>query len=206
MWIMLITKLGTSVSPPKLSIHWSLPWPDNVRVKLQGSRCLVCNMYLATKRDGTPLKRSLNLTQCNCKGGPTFANKDTHSIYTPLGSEHNWMGARSIQYMGERIRVFPNEFSILSRERMKAYCEESHELIPMKVYGSETTRIDAVLDSDQRFVKDAAMVDGCTEHEGLMVALGMDITIEDAEFPAAGWYKCKETVASSFCSAYEMNE
>jgi len=27
MWIMLTAKLPTVVSPPKLSIHWSIPWP-----------------------------------------------------------------------------------------------------------------------------------------------------------------------------------
>ena len=29
MWIMLIKKLGTNPSPPKLSIFWSMPWPDD---------------------------------------------------------------------------------------------------------------------------------------------------------------------------------
>lgn len=35
MWVMMIKKLRTELSPPKLSFHWAVPWPDDKRAAYQ---------------------------------------------------------------------------------------------------------------------------------------------------------------------------
>jgi hypothetical protein len=94
-WIMPTTKLSTQVSPPKMSIHYSFPWPDEKAFNEQ--------------------KKRLHITE---------EEEDDTFFYDPeygFGKEPNWKKARAIFYKGEKVRVFPHEFSVLKPENMASY-------------------------------------------------------------------------------------
>lgn len=118
MWIMLTKKPPTQPSPPRLSIHWSVPWPHEKYAQKQQETCQRCGCRVqegvSSSKSKKRGKHKLTLG-CICPGGPTIVTEEDREIYTELGAEHNWSGARAIEYKGERIRVFPDEFSILNR-------------------------------------------------------------------------------------------
>jgi hypothetical protein len=134
--------------------------------------------------------------------------------YAGLGGyENNWAQARSIIYKGERIRVFPVEFSVLTHENMALYLgltgdEQSHELVPDTVAEQRVT--DEILTGSLKEIYDAGLVDGCTPGQATALALGVEIAEpvhgKLADFPPVGWYRCKPEYARAYCSKYEMEE
>lgn len=176
MWITLITKLPTRPSPPKLSIFWSEPWINGKAVKDQKKRQM-----------------------------------EEHQFFTPFGREPDWSGARKIQYCGCDIRVFPHEFNPVKIENMKLYVygidgdekTKSHELVMDTA--AERQLISMVLEGDLKVLRDAALLDGCSEAQAIQTALGIDIT-DQLEFPPIGWYRCLPHYAKIYCSEFEMME
>lgn len=208
MWIMLIKKLPVKPSPPKLSIFWSVPWPAEGEIGVHAGLCQICGQK--------PKKgRYKNATAtCDC-GTPTLVTPDDNDIRDPtgFGREPNWVGARKIRYQGKDIRVFPHEFSKLKSENMRLYIlgddesdgdTRSHELVPEGV--AEQEMVKAILDGETRPIYDQALGDGCTTAQAMAVAMGIDITLPDAEFPPLGWYRCRPEYASAYCWDWEMKE
>lgn len=174
MWIMLTKKLPTVVSPPKLSIFWSIPWP--LEVKERNVR--------ARSRESAFSK---------------MLDKDA-SLW---GREHDYEGARKILYKDESVRVFPEEFTEIDSKKLMFYIDEGlYELTPNTV--AEDELMEEKLTKGKRMIFDAALVDGCTPAQAMLVALGKDPTIESPEVPAIGWYKCREEYARYFCYEKEM--
>lgn len=95
-WVMLLTKLPTLASPPKLSVHWSFLWPNEENVASQKKRL---------NEDGE-------------------FNEDATVYYTFLGKEPNWKNARAIYYKNDKIRIFPHEFSIVAPKEMQRFVDE----------------------------------------------------------------------------------
>ena len=183
MWIMLIKKLPTRPSPPKLAIFWSTPWPDPKYVEAQ-----------AEDRDyaDDPLPSPTDLRLPDNIG---------------MGHEHNWAGARRTLFAERELRVFPDEFSVLDEERMTIYilsADASHDLVPEGV--AEERLVETALDGDTKPIYEAALIDGCNHAEALATALGQDITVPNAEFPPLGWYRCKPEYARIYCTESEMVE
>ena len=216
MWIMLTKKLPTVVSPPKLSIHWSTPWPDLEHFKGQislidlGDDDELDKLLLEVKpliRNKTA-RRKLDVSDPELLILAEKVKKHT-SFFSSLGFfEHNWAGARKILYKNESIRIFPDEFSEVTDESMKIYTIDdglgniSHKLIPGNV--AEATMLEHILETDQHFVKEAAILDGCTEQQAILVALGLDILDGFADNKPLGWYKCKKKYAQVYCHDYEL--
>ncbi len=200
MWIMLTKKIAVHPSPPKMSIFWSTPWSDKRYAAEQLRRCKNCGTE-ATKIGGEMV--------CGCNN---FAPIDEHTdlIYSPVGfgMEHNWVGARKIRYKSSDIRVFPDEFSTLEPERMRQYVAASHELVIGEVPEDDTDQklLAKILRRDEMGIRDAALVDGCDPQQAKLVALGMDFTLPDAEFPAIGWYRCRKEYASVYSHDWELEE
>lgn len=174
-WIMLTTKLSTQVSPPKMSIHYSFPWPEEKAFQSQ--------------------KKRLDLKEED--------EDDTFFFDDLWGKEPNWKKARAIFYKGEKIRVFPHEFSVLKSENMASYANgNALELVEdesiTKVLGGRTLKT-----RSQHEVYDAALVDGCNHWEAMMVAFGEEPT---GDFPPVGWWRLREDYASIFCRTWEMTE
>jgi len=186
MWIMLTTKLPTEVSPPKLSIFWSVPWVDEEMVKSQ--------MEPAVRINGCTSKKKV---PCEKVGELVLGN-------SPFGLEPDFREARKILYKSESVRVFPHEFSVLKKENLRMYIEESHELVAGSA--AEDEILSEIKRGARKDTYDAALIDGATHAQATMVALGKDPTLEDNEFPAIGWYRCKREFAQIYCYDNEMEE
>ena len=182
MWIMVKTKLPTVVSPPKMSIHWSTPWPNKSIAesqKLHSEKALKLNFQ-------NPIYE--------------YDEKDDTHFILPFGSVPNFARARAIIYKDEKIRVFPHEFSEISKESMRLYIQEK----AIKLQFSERVASvwkDQKLSKGKNIIFDAALLDGCDDYEAMMVALGQG----PSEIPPPiGWWKLREEYASQFCYEEEM--
>ncbi len=167
-WILLKKKIPVGVSPPKLAIVWSRPWPERVYADQQ-------RQYLVNNE--------------------IDKRYDTYSNFQ--GEEHDWAGARAIFYKGEKIRVFPDEFSVISD--FEPYREE-YLWIPDSEM--EKSLVEMRLSKCRREIFDAALIDGCTDVEATIVALGGDPT-SNASPPPVGWWKPNEYISSVFCTVEE---
>ena len=86
---------------------------------------------------------------------------------------------------------------------MREYIEAGAvDLIPDNV--AENTVIQEVLKGVKKEIYEQALVDGCNENQAMLVALGVDITIPDAEVIPIGWYKFRREYAQIFCYDWEM--
>jgi hypothetical protein len=195
MWIILIKKLPTKPSPPKMSIFWSTPWPDDHYAKEQRE------LFEKSK------ERSPDYEYYIDAFGST---PETATFYSHFGKDPNWIGARKIHFAGSDIRVFPHEFTVLKPENMRFYVFGDHYSEASHEFVSEETATDqmvkGILEGDDRFVYDAALVDGCNPAQAMATAMGMDITIPDSEFAPLGWYRAKPEVLEIFCHPWEAIE
>lgn len=205
-WIMLIKKLPTEVSPPKLSIFWSTPWPYPEAIAAWNKiRDRIINDVFKGDTSGVE-DRVAAMVKEEWDDSPL-----SEFGYPPFGQNPDLLNARAIRFDNETIRVWPHEFSVLTPERMHYYIveEKAYQLQPEDTTpGSPMVKLiqDVTLDTDQRFVRDAALVDGCTPDEALLVALGEDI-IEPTEFAPLGWYKLVNQAAIEFyCEPREAKE
>lgn len=203
-WIMLTTKLSTHPSPPKLSIFWSTPWPlDDYVAKLDEIKG---RMRRAAERLGA----TIDAVTLDAKAREEYDEK--HGEFaTPFGRNPDFLNARRIHFDSHDLRVWPHEFSVMTADKMHYYIavEEAYTLRPEGVgKGAATERLiaNATLDTDQRFVRDAALVDGCTDQQALLVALGQDV-LEPSTFEPLGWYKLTNKQAiNAYCHAWEARE
>jgi hypothetical protein len=167
-WIMLIERLPVANAPPKMSIHWSIPWPNEDYAKDQ------------KKRYSREYKYSADSVE------------DAKYFWNDFGKEPNWISARKIIYSNEHIRVFPHEYSLVGPGKLHEY-EEAYNLVP-DTYTQEIF-MDRNLSKTQRIVFDSALLDGCDEFQAMLVAVGKDPT---DEFPPIGWWKLRPEYAQVF--------
>lgn len=204
-WIMLIKKLPTASSPPKLSIFWSTPWPYEPAVAHWNA---LREEIVKDRFDGDPTGVEDRVARATREA---FDESPYGEFGLPGGVNPDMLNARAIRFDGEKIRVWPHEFSVLPPDRMRYYVVDSgaYRLEPEDVTeGSPLVKLmrDVTLDTDQRFVRDAAMVDGCTEEQALLVALGEEI-LEPSEFAPLGWYKLTDQRAiDTYCDEDEAKE
>ncbi len=176
MWIMLTKKLPTNPSPPKLSIFWSVPWPNKAFVKEERERG-------ENAKDNFP--------------------RDSWFVVEAERSAEEWEGARQIRYKSKELRVFPREFNPTTTERMEISINETaHTLVPESQAEEEVINRD--LKKGEREIFEAAIIDGATEAQAMATALRQDITIPDWKFPPIGWYKPNPEMAIHFCRPWEM--
>lgn len=221
MWIMIIKKLRTEVSPPKMSIFWAEPWPDDVYAVQQANTCMNCgeridNDYRMEFNSLGKLKKVKSYT-CSC-GEPRIITKDDPFFYEIFGTSPNWVGAQRIVYKGQSLRIFPHEFTKLSDERLNWYIlglpdenipshELVSELIPEYKEQENSKLLSEILDEAMKPIYDAALLDGATENQAKMLALGMDVSVPDASpIPLLGWYRCRKEFARYYCDDWEMEE
>jgi len=179
MWILLTKKLPTKPSPPKLSIFWSLPWPNKAYVQQIRARLLEDNR--------------------SSFGGLSWLHA------SDLVDAEQWEGARQIRYKSKELRVFPREFNPIKTESMELYVNEgAHTLVPESP--AEEIIIKRALKKGEREIYEAAIIDGATEAQAVATALRQDITIADWKFPPIGWYRPNPEMAVYFCRSWEMKE
>lgn len=189
MWIMLIKKLPTVVSPPKLSIFWAQPWAGELK-KLS--------------------KKEQQLMD------------DFDDVFPCFGRTPDWDGAVGIYYKGEKIRVFPHEFSKMDRKKMHDYIFgiqgeniHTHELVVADVVSSAQKRLEEINDEALKPIRDAALLDGATPEMAFQIAMGVDVLVpdggiedpdNDCGFPPVGWYRCLPEYAMIYCYPWELEE
>ena len=66
---------------------------------------------------------------------------------------------------------------------------------PMEIPGKYT--IVDFKSKEERFIYDAALLDGCNQAQALRVMKGLDPDI--SYVPPLGWYRAKRTIADHFC-------
>lgn len=178
MWIMLIKCLPIANPPPKYSIFWSTPWPNEGQTGKQKKHIEVYKEEFADWDEN--IKKTINETDLY--------------VFTPLGKEPNWSGARAIEFQGQRIRVFPHEFTAQSNPNLDLFInqEQAYNLVPDNVAGEQS--INVVLDGEMKPIYESALLDGANHNQALLTVIGMDITLPDADFPPIGYYLLKEAV------------
>ncbi len=179
MWIMLTTKLPTNPSPPNMSLFWSEPCP---------------HLGYARKQ-----KKQIKDGFLEDFGGECY-----YSNFAGFIKEPRWDQARRIVHKDQQIRVFPHEFSELTTKKIKMYLDGSHELVPGNV--AEQDIMDSLLRGSKKRVYEAALVEGCTEYEARLMALGADISEGHYEIPAIGWYRIRPEYGLTFCNEKELEE
>jgi hypothetical protein len=202
MWIMLTTKLPVKPSPPKLAILWSTPWLDQEKINDQFKRF---KDYHEGQWDD-PREAKLKAWKMVCETEDYFFDE------FDFGKEHVEARARAIMYKGEKIKVFPAEYSSMTDEKMSLYVQgdgsgdPSHYLVEDGNSIAEDFIIKGILDGEIRPIYEAALIDGCTHAQAMMTAMEMDITLPDAQYPAIGWYRCHPQYAQLYCHDFEMQE
>jgi hypothetical protein len=224
MWIIITKKLNTPVSPPKLSIFWSTPYVDAAKAAKQAETWKRYNTNAPRYHGGKRSRKQLSPDELELeleadRAWAEFAAEEDYFWSQDLnpsapfpGKEHNETLARGIVYRGARIRVYKDEYNVLTLDRMKLYIfgvlggDHSHELMTDPTAVADDILIKGVLDGETRPIYEAALVDGCNDAQAVAVALGQDITIPDAEFVPLGWYKCLPHYAEIYCHDWEMVE
>lgn len=165
MWILLTKDLHVPGAPMRLSIHYSWPWGED-----KGQ----------SKSELLEYSESFELYFGRFSG--SFSYK-----------EHDFENARKIQYDSNVIRVFPDEFSRMTPEKLKFYVEEGYEFVSDPSLKDQFPRV--VMTRNRKAIYDAALVDGCGEYEATMVCLGYDPTVVP---PPLGWFKPPVEVINYF--------
>jgi hypothetical protein len=173
MWIMLIKCLPILNPPPKYSIFWSTPWPNEEQTGKQ-------KKHIEIAKDLFDYE------------GPD--ENDGLYAYTLFGLEPNWSKARAIEYQQQRIRVFPHEFTAQNSPNMDLFInqEQAYDLITDNVAEEQTIKV--VLDGEMKPIYESALLDGANHNQALLTVIGMDITTPDADFPPIGYYLLKDQV------------
>lgn len=215
---MLREKLPTEVSPPKMSIFWSVPWYNNPVELKEVTNQIMRHMlqesgrdrYLSSEEFERLIRNPEDYEELSVRVKKYIDENETLFSITGFGREPNQARARKIRYKDEDIKVFPHEFSIISHENMKLYVqgdesgECSHELVTTDV--AEETLLKEVTEGELKPILEAAQLDGCTLAQAILVALGMDISLPDSEFPPLGWYRVKKEYGLVYCSHHDLEE
>lgn len=201
-WIFLVGKLPAVVSPPAMSIHYAIPWPmEDGRMKeivgkqLKKLRSLLekCEYVGKNELEKTPdyrLSKFLldnNVYDFIEKWDSSLLDLDVDSLGFNKMSEYKRIkSAMMIQFAGEQIRVFPEEFTDVTVEGMKRYNEifTFHPTDLWNGLGIKPT------DPDEKFIFEAALLDGCTPYQANNIVSGGSIESVDDFPPPLGWYEC----------------
>lgn len=102
-WVLLLKKLPVRPSPPKLSIFYAIPWPNEAIVKDQREHYFDENTgeWWDWSRSGSHI------------------DPDSDYFMDLFGAEQNWVKAMKIVYKSNDIRILPGEYKLLSPEQVK---------------------------------------------------------------------------------------
>lgn len=213
MWIMITSKIPVQekYSPSPLDIYWGIPWNNNkeklstvlermdedvfdsiMREIFNDSKN---RPYFYSSRIGTRLlynQSVLEDQETSERIWDIIIAMKTFPGNGMFGHTPNKEGKLRIMVGEESVGIYPHEFSILTKENMEIYLEESHKLVMSDV----SKEVFGIFDEDQKFIRDAAMLDGCDYHQANRVALGKNV---EFDFPLPfGYYSCSEETRSHF--------
>ena len=205
MWIIMTKVVPTDPVVPKLSVHWSVPWPRDANI-LQREQ-LTRNQWIHRGYS----KRAYDYDEYD--GYPPQhwdrEEDDGNSLGRMFGyhlREPDWNNARKINILGSEVRVFPHEFNAMSTDGMRMLIAGGALHLHQQNGVVKEETIDGELAGEQQVIYEEALVAGCDHAQAMMVVFGIDPTIKDAEFPPIGWYSCDPQYAVYFCEAWEADE
>jgi hypothetical protein len=177
MWVMLIKKLPVVVSPPRGSLFWAVPWENRFLLD-----SLVKRMKQYQKLYGLTNEEALDSTASFC--GPNSYQEEIDILKTSVG----------INFLGERIKLWNTEYSIVSDEHMDTYLDEKNQMYDLMADGQavEPVKID-FKSKEERLYYEAALLDGCNTAQAQRVMVGMEPDI--SVYPPIGWYRLKKDYA-----------
>ena len=204
-WIFIPNKLMTEVAPPAMSIHYAVPWPmelpeawkKNMRSQARELRRVLADSELVDTEllDETKDEDLWDFLE-NDEVYDYVSDYDDSLLDKVTDKGFNFwdisreverqLGAMQIKFAGENIRIFPEEYSDISLDHMKEYVQvyKFHPTDLWNGLGAKPT------DPDERFIYEAALLDGCDEFQATNIVNGGDIESVD-DFPAPlGWYEC----------------
>jgi len=180
MWIMIINKPNTVVSPPKLSIHWAEKRPPvDTLLHTREKKKKRPQRFVFTMEDWKEY-------DAECEGN--------------LNEVQRLEGMVSILFLGEILYLWPEEYSVIPTERLLEYIDESsgsHVLYEDSRIDTSVTKPVSFKDKEQRALFEAALLDGCDIKQAMCVMEGLDPDIPD--IPVLGWYRAKPEYADYFC-------
>lgn len=200
MWIMLTQKPPTTISPPKLSFHWAVPWTHDKYSKpdkeAKAAQKKAEKLYGIKELDRTVRQQRII---DDAEKGPCTYLEPEKCFYDEIhaGKQADWDGALAIFFDDEKIRVFPHEYT--SGSSMKEYLE-GDALIkhPLSASAHESKNFRG----SKKLLVEHALVDGCTQVQADLVAMGLDPF--EAEIPPTAWYQMRPEYAEQFCRPHEM--
>jgi hypothetical protein len=182
---MLIKKIACVVSPPNMSIHWAEPWPMVRRHRQAKEKLKAAQKYLYGNQEFCSEE-----DVCGFGGQPII-----HDVLRTSG-------AMGIIFMGEHIRIFPEEFTTVSDDDLEEYIDIKngfHTLIEYQA-GTGANIPSQWMDKDQKLLYEAALLDGCTPLQAMSVMVGGEVST----VPVIGWYRIKPEYGRFFCKDEEL--
>lgn len=168
-WIIIINEVPVGdPRPEKWGIYWALPYDEGKEA-------------VERQRDKFYLEQG----------------NDALKFFDHFGFEANLALSRSVIIDGREVVIRSDEYNLLTAENMDLYVNgpiedqslASHVFVPSNLSGDQV--IDFVVDLDYRYVYESALLDGCSENQAKLMALGYDLSA--VMFPAVGWYKIKDS-------------
>lgn len=109
----------------------------------------------------------------------------------------DWDNARAIEYAGQRIRVFPHEFTPQRNENLQHFILEAqaYYLVPNNV--AEERHIGLVLEGELKHIYEQALLDGANHNQAMLLTLEQDVSLPDGDFYPIGYYCLKDHIRAS---------
>ena len=202
-WVLLTKKLPTEISPPKLSVHFAIPWINTDWVREIYSRLShISDEYLDLHFREYPMmncsKYDENVSLYSKIKALEKCPKEFDDMW---GHTDNPVYDIGILYKGEKIRVHVHEYNVIKPKFLKEVFPGAYDFIPSSEIEDSFNSIK--LSKEKKVMYEEALVDGCTEYQAMQIVYGRAVQ----DFPApVGWYKPKLEYARVFCRDWEMKE
>jgi hypothetical protein len=192
-WIIIIREIPIQDPPPVLSIFFCVPWAmlplpkgyeDAKQERLNNIKTVLYTQYDYTKSDVASMSETQILKLNKKYNIDSWYEDEPYGKFTEEAKR--LLGAVQIRYKGQQIRLFPEEYSELSRERMREYSE-------ITIYHEVTGDFDELYqkpkDPDSVLIYETALLDGCDKYQALNVLNGATAEDMDDFPPPTGWYE-----------------
>ena len=199
MWIMInrIVPVQEKFRPEFMGIYWGVPWIDAKQIQKTFIQWYIKDLIMDLRDARQELEIKLPVStfetiHVESTWPEEFKDKFKEFVHSTVLSDHfglapNPSMAMRIIVNNEPVKIWAHEYSTVTTDNMKLYLNEGlYELKPSSV--SEESTIQFMLDDITKPVYEAALVDGCTDAEAMLMAMGVDVS-EKYLIPPIGWYK-----------------
>jgi len=193
-WVTIVKNIPTNPSPPKLSIHYSVPWINEDAVCDAYNRLShISNTHLDLGIIEYPI-RNTKYDKNKPTGEKIKTLEKCPKLFDDMwGQTANPVYDVGIKYQGEKIRIHGYEYNEITVEHFQEIFPEAYEFIALNEVRDAWA--DIKLSKEKRVIYEEALLDGCTEYQALQVVYGKMVQ----DFPApVGWYKLKKQYSDYF--------